>query len=202
MEFLILIIIVGVIVYFYNKNSEENADNVLYSLDSSEVDKNYAREAVDFFNGYLSLCENHTVIAVCSLTRTTADEFGINTELKCTITAVDNEHGDEVFSNIQNNWVSLRQREFNLENYSAVTNAGDTFVKNFFGCENLHYVFTEADEYEFRNGQAIMKFERPINTHHGGKWNPTIIVIKQELLKLWPNANIKISQGGMIVDYK
>ena len=207
MELLIIIvigvIIYGLYVYYRDVESEKANENMKsYSLDSSEVDKNYAEEAIKFFNGYLSLCANHTVIAVCSLSRTTDDDFGINTEFNCTITAIDDEHGDEAFLNIQNNWLNLRQKQFDLENYSAVVHAGDDFIKNFFGCKDLHYAFTEADEYKFTNSQTVIKHEFPVNTHHGAKWNPTLVVIKQELLKLWPNANIKIAQAGMIVDYK
>ena len=186
---LLIIIIIGVIIYaiYVSNQNSDNENNESYSISSTEVDKNYVEQAVKFFNGYLSLCANHNVNAVCTLSQLSNDDFGINTKLECLFIAIDGEHAEETFS-----YMRVISRT-----------SGEDAIKNFFGCEDLHYAFIEADEYEImENGQAIIKYERPLCTHFGAKWNPTLIVIKQELLKTWSSANIKITSAGMIVDYK
>lgn len=188
MELLIIIVICVIIygIYVSNRNSD-NENNNSYSISSQEVDKGYVEQTVKFFNSYLSLCANHNVNAICTLSQLSNDDYGINTKLECVFVAIDGEHADETFSYIQRAWKT----------------SGDDVIKSFFGCEDLHYAFTETDEYEImENGQTIIKIERPLCTHFGAKWNPTLLVIKQELSKIWPNVNIKITQVGMIVDYK
>ena len=195
---LILIVIIVVIAHGINKSKKDGA-NKTYISDSAAVDKNYADEAIKFFDGYLSLCKKHSVMAVCSLLSIGKDEFGIKTEMNCTITAIDGERADGAFELVKRVWTQLRQEKMNTGDYAAVTYAGDNYVKEYFGCEDLHYVFTEADEYQFANGQVIMSFERELFTSNGSQWQPTLSFIKQELQKKWENATIDVGKGGITV---
>lgn len=195
---LILIVIVVIIAYSVNKSKRDSV-NKTYTSGSAAVDKDYADEAIKFFDGYLSLCKNHSVMAVCSLLAIAKDEFGIKTEMHCTITAIDGEHADDAFEAVKSVWLQLRQEKMDAGDYAAVTYAGDDYIKEYFGCENLHYVFTEADEYQFENGQVIMSLERHLFTRDGSQWQPTLSFIKQELQKKWENATIDVGKGGIIV---
>lgn len=195
--FLIIIVVIAVIVYYINKS--KNDANKIYVSDSVAVNKDYASEAVKFFDGYLSLCKKHSVMAACSLLSIGKDEFGIKTEMNCTITAIDGDHADDAFEVVKRVWMQLRQEKMDTGDYAAVTYAGDGYIREYFGCEDLHYVFTEADEYQFENGQVIMSFERNLSTRNGGQWQPTLSFIKQELQKKWVNATIGIGKGGIVV---
>lgn len=199
MSWVILIVVVVVVIYYLNKSKTKAGAAKIYTLESPEVGKDFASEAVKFFDNYLCLCKNHSVMAVCSLLALGTDEFGVKTKMECVITAIDGEHGDEVFGMIGREWSRLRQEKMAEGDYSAVTYAGDGYIKDYFGCEDLHYAFTEADEYQFENGQAIMAFERTLFTRNGVKWEPTLSAIKQELLKRWPNANVDVGKSGIIV---
>lgn len=147
-----------------------------------KVDKDYANEAIQFFDGYLSLCKKHKVIGMCALSFTGRDEFSIKTKMKCCITAIDDNHGDEEFKTLKRLW----------------SEDGDSFIKSYFGCLNLHYVFCDADEYQFNNGQAIMAFERAFFTR-GGEWLPTLKYIREELQKKWHDIQISVDKGGIVV---
>lgn len=203
--FLILFVVVGTILYSTSRSkysinkSKNDSTNKTYTSDFVAVNKDYADEAIKFFDGYLSLCKKHSVMAVCSLLSIGKDEFGIKTEMNCTITAIDGEHADDAFEVIKRVWMQLRQEKMNTGDYAAVTYAGDSYIKEYFGCEDLHYAFTEADEYQFENGQVVMSFERELFTRNGGQWQPTLSFIKQELQKKWENATIDVGKGGIIV---
>ena len=196
----IILIIATIVFVIYSKNRSNSGDSPkTYSIESAEVNKSFSREAIQFFDNYLSLCKNHSVTAVCHLSYIGKDEFGINTKMECIITAIDGEHGDEAFGMIKRCWTQLRQEKMRSGDYSAVTHAGDGYIKQYFGCDDLHYVFTEADEYQFENRQVIMSFERPMFTREGAKWYPTLSFIKQELQKKWENATITVGEGGILV---
>lgn len=196
----VIILIVVAIVIFHSKSNSNSVDtNKSYSINPTEINKNFAKEAIQFFDNYLCLCKNHSVTATCYLSFIGEDQFGINTKMGCIITAIDGEHGDEAFGMVRRVWTQLRQEKMNSGDYSAVTYAGDGYIKQYFGCDDLHYVFTEADEYQFENGQVIMSFERTMFTREGAKWHPTLSFIKQELQKKWENATINVDKSGIIV---
>lgn len=199
MFWIITLVAILAIVIYYKSRSITNDVNNTYSNDSEKIDKSYAQEAIKFFDNYLSLCKKHSVIAVCHLSSLGADEFSINTKMECIITAIDNEHADEAFGAIKRMWTQLRQEKMRAGDYSAVTYVGDGYIKEYFGCQDLHYVFTEADEYQFQNGQVIMSFERPLFTRQGTMWQSTLCYIKQELQRKWENATITVDKCGIIV---
>lgn len=169
----------------------------IFKSSDNTIDHAYANEAIKFFDNYLSLCKNHSVIGFCDICCKNYEQGWINTEVTCTITYIDDEHADEEFNQIKNIWLRLRQEKMDAGEYASVTYAGDGYIKDYFGCKDLHYAFTEADEYKFENGQVIMSFENIITKDH--KLRPTLEYIKEELLKKWPNANIKVDNSGIIV---
>lgn len=181
------------------KVADGNSCKSVHSVDAVKVDNNYAVEAITFFDSYLNLCKKHNVLGVCSLLYTGEEKGFINTKLECIITAIDNKHADEEFEMIKLAWVQIRNDEMKSGDYPSAVLAGDKYIKNYFGCENLHYAFTEADEYKFENGQVIMSVERPIYTFGGAQWQPTINFIKQELQKKWGTATITAGKGRIVV---
>lgn len=179
--------------------SKENVRNNMYSTSIEDVSKDFANEAIKFFDNYLCLCKNHSVMAVCSLLAVGQDEFGIKTKAECVITAIDGEHGDETFDMVKRVWSQLIQEKIGEDDNTNATRAGAGYIKEYFGCEDLHYTFLNADEYVLENGQAIIFYERTMFTTSGAKWQPTLYFIKQELQKKWANAKIDIGEGGIIV---
>ena len=107
----------------------------------------------------------------------------ISARIECRVIQIDNEHADEVFRTLRD----------------------DEMIKSFFGCAELHYAFTEVDEYTFEDGWAIISFERSVYILWGGKpsgikWMPTLQYIRQELQRKWPNASIDVGNSGIIVE--
>ncbi len=182
-----------------NTNYNTNINNT-YAIDSIEVNKDYAKGAINFFDSYLSLCKKHSIVGVCNLLSVETDDLGIKTKMECIISAVDGEHADEAFDMVKRVWTQIRQEKKNSGDYSAATYAGDSYIKSYFGCEDLHYIFTGVDEYQFDNSQVIISFEKYMFTREGAKWQPTLYYIKQELHKKWESVNISIDKGGIVVE--
>lgn len=91
------------------ENSDAEESSKTYSIDSIEVGGDYAKAAIKFFDGYLSLCKNHAVLAVCCLYSIGTGEFGIKTKMECVITTIDGKHGDEAFDIVKRVWTQIRQ---------------------------------------------------------------------------------------------
>ena len=176
----ILVIIIGLVFFAKSKLNNVNA-NKIYSTDSIEVNENYANSSIKFFDSYLSLCNKHAVIGVCHLLSIGTVEFGIKTKMECIITAIDGKHGDEAFDMVKRVWTQLKQEKMSSGDPVAAISAGDSYIMQYFGCEDLHHAFADVDEYQFKNGQAIISFEREMFTHEGAKWQPTLLYIKQKL---------------------
>lgn len=198
---LLLVVVVIIIVCIVNSGSGES--NIVYSMDSPEVESHYVRETVHFFDGYLSLCAKHSVSGSCSALAQSENERGdLNTKLKCVIIDIDKERGCDKFREIQRIW-TLRRKEIldrdGYEAYGAALQAGDNYIKEYFGCEDLHWVYTEADEYQFNDLEVIISYDLSLFTLCGAKWAPTLSVIKQEILKKWENATVDVGPGGIIV---
>ena len=46
---------------------------------------------------------------------------------------------------------------------------------------------------------AVISYEFGLWINPGQQWNATLLVLKQELLRRWPNAEIEIGKYGMTV---
>ncbi len=75
----------------------------------------------------------------------------ISARIECRVIQIDNEHADEVFRTLRDD------------------DDDKIGVKQFSGCAELHYAFTEVDEYTFEDGWAIISFERSVYILWGGK---------------------------------
>lgn len=200
MMWIIVLIVIGVVIFVVKaENNNATSENQSSTTSLAEVNNEYANEAFKFFDGYLCLCNKHSVLGVCHLHAVGKEQCGIATKMECIVSSIDNEHGDEAFNTLKMVWSQLRQEKMSQGDYSAVTYAGDGYIKKYFGCEDLHYVFTEADEYQFKNGQVIMSFNRMMFTSHGEKWKPTLLNIMQKVQAKWPNAKIDIGENGIII---
>ena len=167
-------------------NLQENQEKSVSTnnpSNASEIAKDFANEAIQFFDGYLCLCQHHSVKGNCSVLSTGVEDGVISARIECRVIQIDNEHADEVFRTLRD----------------------DEMIKSFFGCAELHYAFTEVDEYTFEDGWAIISFERSVYILWGGKpsgikWMPTLQYIRQELQRKWPNASIDVGNSGIIVE--
>ncbi len=196
-----LIVIVVVIIFIVKKVNSDDTNSPTSNTGRSDiVDKNYARNAIKFFDSYLSLCQKHEVLGICGVYYEDNEDGIVKTKLECVVTAINGEHGDEAFELIQRVWTMKRETVMNTGNYQDVVDAGDDYIKSYFGCDEIHWLFTEADEYQFQNGQAIITGESSLFTFYGAKWQETLRFIKTEIEKKWKNVTISIGQGGMTVE--
>jgi len=166
----------------------------------SAVAKDYANEAIKFFDNYLTLCQKHSVVGISDLLGVEIDDKGnIKTRIKCTIIAVDDERADDVFDGIKRICTERSKEKMGSGDYFAAAHAGDSYIEEYFGCENLHYAYTEVDDWEFEDREVIISFEKTICNYSGEKLQPTLSFIKQELQNKWENVTIDIGRNGMSV---
>ena len=158
---------------------------------------------INFFDSYLSLCKVHSVGAACGFHSVGKDDMGVRVKAECIIVEIDGEHGDEAFRGLKDRWMLTKRREkATAEDPLAGIHAGDNYVRDYFGCKNLHSAFLEVDEYHFEGIQAMMTFEIVFFTTFGAKWDVTLQYIQQELKKKWPNAVVSVGKQGMSVSPK
>ncbi len=203
---LLAVVVVLVIMAVVSKSQEAttmqsaNVSQKPTVINMSEVSNNFASSMITFFNSYLCLCKVHSVGAVCGFHSLGKDDMGIRVKAECIIVAIDGEHGNEAFRGLEDRWMIAKQREKAITGDPlAGIHAGDNYVRDYFGCKNLHSVFLEVDEYQFEGIQAMMAFETVFFTTFGAKWDITLRYIQQELKKKWPNAVVSIGAQGMSV---
>lgn len=203
---LLAVVVVLVIMAVVSKSQEAttvqsaNVSQKPTAINTSEVSENFARSMINFFDGYLCLCKVHSVGAVCGFHSLGKDDMGIRVKAECIIVAIDGEHGNEAFCGLKDRWMIAKQREkATAKDPLAGIHTGDNYVRDYFGCKNLHSVFLEVDEYQFEGIQAMMAFETVFFTTFGAKWDITLRYIQQELKKKWPNAVVSIGKQGMSV---
>lgn len=203
---LLAVVVVLVIMAVVSKSQEAttvqsaNVSQKPTAINTSEVSENFARSMITFFNSYLCLCKVHSVGAVCGFHSLGKDDMGIRVKAECIIVAIDGEHGNEAFRGLEDRWMIAKQREkATAKDPLAGIHTGDNYVRDYFGCKNLHSVFLEVDEYQFEGIQAMMAFETVFFTTFGAKWDITLRYIQQELKKKWPNAVVSIGAQGMSV---
>ena len=180
---IIACVVIYLVLQFTGKSGEKKSVSTNNPSNASEIAKDFANEAIQFFDGYLCLCQHHPVKGNCSVLSTGVEDGVISARIECRVIQIDNEHADEVFRTLRD----------------------DEMIKSFFGCAELHYAFTEVDEYTFEDGWAIISFERSVYILWGGKpsgikWMPTLQYIRQELQRKWPNASIDVGNSGIIVE--
>lgn len=203
---LLAVVVVLVIMAVVSKSQEAttvqsaNVSQKPTAINTSEVSGNFASSMINFFDSYLCLCKVHSVGAVCGFHSLGKDDMGIRVKAECIIVAIDGEHGNEAFRGLEDRWMIAKQREKAITGDPlAGIHAGDNYVRDYFGCKNLHSVFLEVDEYQFEGIQAMMAFETVFFTTFGAKWDITLRYIQQELKKKWPNAVVSIGAQGMSV---
>lgn len=203
---LLAVVVVLVIMAVVSKSQEAttvqsaNVSQKPTAINTSEVSNNFASSMITFFNSYLCLCKVHSVGAVCGFHSLGKDDMGIRVKAECIIVAIDGEHGNEAFRGLEDRWMIAKQREKAITGDPlAGIHAGDNYVRDYFGCKNLHSVFLEVDEYQFEGIQAMMAFETVFFTTFGAKWDITLRYIQQELKKKWPNAVVSVGKQGMSV---
>lgn len=203
---LLAVVVVLVIMAVVSKSQEAttvqsaNVSQKPTAINTSEVSGNFASSMINFFDSYLCLCKVHLVGAACGFHSIGKDDMGVRIKAECIIVAIDGEHGNEAFCGLKDRWMIAKQREkATAKDPLAGIHTGDNYVRDYFGCKNLHSVFLEVDEYQFEGIQAMMAFETVFFTTFGAKWDITLRYIQQELKKKWPNAVVSIGKQGMSV---
>ena len=194
---LIGIVIVVVIVIFLNKNSKDgNTDQALSTNNQPVISQSFVRNSVQFFDGFLSLCDKHQVKGSASLIHLETATQEIKAKLECQIFSIDGEHADEFFETLKYAWE--RAKDEKTEPMERI-HAGEVFMKSFYGCDDLHYTYVEIDEYDFGHPDVTLSCDISLFTIEGAKWETNLSAIKQELNNKWPAAQIDVSKGGLVV---
>lgn len=186
----VAVIIVFLLWFFYNNQNNTQATS------AGKVNSNFVETAFSFFDGYLSFCQNHNVVGKAILVILGRETSGINVKMQCDIQYIDNKKAYEELNVLKLSWSKIKR---NKENYQDSSLAGDEYIQSYFGCDNLHWVFTEIDEYDFNYPNVSMSFESTMFTLNGESWGATLISIEQEILKKYPNTTICIDNNGIAV---
>ncbi len=198
MELVLLLVLVFLIWMIVGSGSEKEETEKPQTA-AEKIGKDFANEAVQFFNGYLSLCKKHTVMGSCRLLYARKSEFGHEGRVECVITEINHLEAECEFRRIEGVWSALWREKMDAGDYEAATHAGDGYIEEYFGCKNLHYAFTEADEYQYKDGQVVIGYDRTLFTRWGATWDATLAAIKKELQMQWPTVSFDFFDGGIIV---
>ena len=194
---LLIGIVIVVVVFLSNSLESGNTSHLSASNNQSVISWNFVKEAVKFFDGYLSLCDKHQVLGTASLLQQGTATHEIKAQLKCKLFTVDGEHAEWFFSVKKMAWENAKNE---VNDPIERIHAGDAFMKSFYGCDDLHYAFNDIDEYTFGDPDVIISCDISLFTMEGAKWEANLNAIKQELNKKWPTAKIDVGKGGLIVE--
>lgn len=195
--FLIGIAIVAGVVFLSNSSQSGNKSQVSSSNNQSAISQDFVKNSVQFFDGYLSLCDKHQVLGTASLLQQGTATHEIKAQLKCKLYTIDDEHAEWFFSVKKMAWENAKNE---VNDPIERIHAGDAFMKSFYGCDDLHYAFNDIDEYIFGDPDVIISCDISLFTMEGAKWEANLNAIKQELNKKWPTAKIDVGKGGLIVE--
>ena len=199
--FVLIGVAIAIVVALRKLYNEANADvvntnHVRLSNSQPVIDQNFVKEAVQFFDGFLTFCAQHRVLGRASLLQQGTAEHWVEAQLKCKFFTIDDEHAEYFFSVKKIGWENAK-KEVDL---SDRIHAGDAFMKSVYGCDDLHYAYTDIDEYIFGDPDVVISCETSLFTMEGAKWEANLNAIRQELRTKWPNATIKTGMGGIVVE--
>ena len=191
-----IVIAVVVTIAFLSKSSGGNTKQTSSSNNLSEISQSFVKNSVQFFSGFLSLCDKHQVVGNAALLHQGIATQEIKAKLECQFYSIDGEHADEFFNALKYAWERAKsEKNEPLERIHT----GETFMKSFYDCDDLHYAYIEIDEYEFGHPEVSLSWDISLFTMNGAKWEENLSAIKQELNIKWPAAKIEVGKGGLIV---
>lgn len=198
MTFVILIIVLGLIAYFfYRRMQDDESDGK-----SNEDDKfgYYAvPEAVEFFDGYLSLCKAHRIQGTAGLHQEDADSSSIQLAMSATVITIDGEHANDAIEVLLITR-DLVKKDYSVNDYAAYSAAADSVILNYFGTDHLHYAYTEPEDYRYDGCEVIFQAQTTLFPSMGEKLPPTLKEIERQLLEKWPDAKISSGPYGIAVE--
>ncbi len=196
----ILLLVIGVFLFFALRDVK--VDNSASA--TSDVDKGFTREAIRFFEGYLTLCSKYQVQGHAFLDTIGTNEFGYNCNIGCHIVGFEGKKAVEGL-----NWIEISYNEmlatFRADGYEAWKLKRDGFEEymkeTYIGMgEDLHYCFSDPDEWKFHDEthDVTLGFERQFFLSFG-KWDSTLVTIKNELKGKFPDADIQVYSKGIVI---
>lgn len=169
---------------------------VIYKFDNKKSGSAFAQvnnEAIKFFNSYLSLCKKHSVEGFCYYNIYKEKRY---VKMGCRIDVIDGKTATRELYEVRKIWNDLQHQKMNLSN---ATNA-DKYIKKYFGCEDLHYLFANVNNYRFNIGVVIMGDEHqliyPLYDNNNKAWKKPFKLIKEKLQRKWKTENIYISEDS------
>ena len=191
------VIVVAAFVFLCNSSEGGNSSLVLSSNNQSAISRDFVEHSVKFFDGFLSLCDKHRVLGRATLLQQGTATHEIKAQLRCKLYTIDDEHAEWFFSVAKIGWENAKNK---MDDPIDRIHAGETFMKSFYGCDDLHYAFIDIDEYAFGDPDVIIYCNTSLFTMEGAKWEANLNAIKQELNKKWPTAKIDVGKGGLVIE--
>ena len=203
----IVLTVIGLFLFFALRDvkaDKSTGGNTVKVVPTTDVDSDFVREVVRFFEGYLTLCDKYQVQGHAFLSTQEANEFGCKCDIGAHIFTFEGEKAADTLG-----WIKRRYNEMltalRNDGYDAWKLKRDGFEEymeeTYLGLgKDLHYCFSDADEWKFNEGSndVTLGFERQFFLTHG-KWNPTLVSVKNELKKKFPDADIQVHNYGIMV---
>lgn len=158
----------------------------------ASIDPGFVYNAVSFFDGYLSLCNKHSVIGNSTLSLISKHEGELQAVLSCTLFSIDGEHACEA--------LNVLKMAF-PDGHGWIKNSEEVMAE-YFGTSSLHWTFTEPENFRIQNSEVIISSDVTLFMFGGAKWETTVSAIKNKLLEKWPKCSIAIGKSGLIVKAK
>lgn len=199
MTFLILVAIFLLIMYFcYKRMQDEEPDDKGEANGKTGIGSCAVPAAVEFFDGYLSLCKAHRIQGTAGLHQESADTSSIQLTMSANVITIDGEHANDAIEVLLITR-DLVKKDYSVKDYAAYSAAADSVILNYFGTNHLHYAYTDPEDYGYDGCEVIFKAQTTLFPTMGEKLQPTLREIERQLLEKWPNVSVQVGRYGMTV---
>ena len=196
MDILIVVALCVICGYILQRKKQGTAGG---TGDVGGIGTNAVSTAVEFFSGFLSLCQAHAVIGNAGMSSLGKNTTGLDIELDAKIISIDGRHAKDALE------VVLMSRQIAIDNcpadadYSMRSKAADEVLLRYFETDKLYFSFLDSDEYRYDGDMVIFQAKTAVFPEIGEKLIPTMREIERRLLEKWPQAKISIGNYGMSV---
>ncbi len=192
MGVIIALCLIGAIIYFmtsFNKDTDAG--------DVGKIDENFIRRTFDFYDGFESLCDNHSAKGVFSLNLVEENSNWAEFEMQCSFFSIDGEQATDRLNSVKLVYSSIKK---DAKNWKEANQKATEYIKSFYCRENLNGIFTDLDEYVFEDNCVMLSTSNTLFKQDGAQINSTLSAIKQKLHEKNPNAEIKFYPKGFVLN--
>ena len=132
MEIIIVLCLIGIVIYFVkSQNKDSNTNSV------GKVDEKFVESTLDFYDGFASLCNNHTAKGIFSLNLSEENSNWAEFEMQCSFFSIDGEHATDKFESVKLVYSNIKRESKNWEEGNDAYS--QQFYSKFYSFE--HYYF-------------------------------------------------------------